>query len=77
MLFFEFFKNKAVFLLLALLLIGKCVLSSQAYAWKDTSYNRIYLQYIAEIGGEYSAEKTEYIEKVMYTFAGLSRWLSG
>ena len=63
MLFFEFFKNKAVFLLLALLLIGKCVLSSQAYAWKDTSYNRIYLQYIAEIGGEYSAEKTEYIEK--------------
>ena len=63
MLFFEFFKNKAVFLLLALLLIGKCVLSSQTYAWKDTAYNRIYLQYIAEIGGEYSAEKTEYIEK--------------
>ena len=63
MLFFEFFKNKAVFLLLALLLIGKCVLSSQTYAWKDTAYNRLYLQYITEIGGEYSAEKDAYIEK--------------
>ena len=63
MLGYEFFKNKAVFLLLALLLVGKCVISSRTYAWKDTPYNRIYLQYVTEIGGEYSAEKAEYIEK--------------
>ena len=63
MLFFECFKNKAVFWLLALLLIGKCMISSQTYAWQDTAYNRLYLQYLSEIEGEYSAEKAEYIEK--------------
>ena len=63
MLFFEFFKNKIVVWLLAILLIGKCILSSQTYAWQDTAYNRLYLQYLSEIGGEYSAEKAEYIEK--------------
>lgn len=61
MLNYELFKNKFVFLLLAILLIGKCVMSSDTYAWKDTSYNRLYTQYISEIGGEYSAEKAEYI----------------
>lgn len=58
---YEFFKSKAVFLLLAVLIIGKCMVSSHVYEWKDTAYNAVYRRYIGEIGGEYSAEKAKYV----------------
>ena len=58
---YELKKNKAILILFAVLLIGKAFLSSDYFRFADNSINRIYIQYIEEIGGEYTDEKAKYI----------------
>lgn len=60
---YEWYKNGWLLVFLVFLLAAKCFISAGYYQFKDTSYNRLYQQYIAEIGGEYSDEKAEYLQK--------------
>ena len=50
-------------LILVLLFAAKCLVSAEYYRWENTSYNRVYRQYMEEIGGEYSAEKADYVQR--------------
>ncbi len=57
----ELYKSRWAYLLLALLLGLKISSSVQYYAPITSSYDRVYRQYIDEIGGEYTDEKADYI----------------
>lgn len=58
---FEQRKRIWIIFLLAAVVIIKCAYAASYFEIDDTSYNRIYTGYIAEIEGEYSSEKAAYL----------------
>ncbi len=61
LLFFEQRKRMWIVFLFVAVVIIKCVYAAGCFEIDDTSYNRIYTGYIAEIEGEYSSEKEVYL----------------
>ena len=60
---FELYKHRVAIILLVILVVLKVFDSSEYYEYKNTPYERMYKEYMSEIGGEYTEEKGEYIRE--------------
>ena len=62
LIYYEFRKNAVLYILLVLMLLLKLYVSANYFQYEDSSKERIYKQYLEQIGGEYSEEKQDYLE---------------
>ncbi len=60
---YEYRKRLWILPLLVLLVIAKCDWATEYYERLETTYYRIYREYIEELGGEYTEEKGQYIQE--------------
>lgn len=68
---FEFYKHRVAIILLAILLVVKVYDSSEYYEYQNTAYERMYKEYMSEIGGEYTEQKGEYIKEQKTYYTGI------
>ena len=59
---FECMKNRSMYYILIVLIFAKIITTFDYFQYEDTSYERIYKQYLLEISGEYSDDKDYYLE---------------
>ena len=60
---YEIYKQRAVFAVLAVLIVAKVIAASGYFTAKESTFEKITKKYLEEVGGPYTEDKAEYLEK--------------
>ncbi len=60
---YEIYKQRAVYAILAVLIVAKVIAASGYFTAKESTFEKITKKYLDVVGGPYTEEKAEYIEK--------------